>query len=84
MTYWHAYQSEVPDLTVSDQGDIGPALAFTVIGPSSTTPDETPSEYEGKAFGHELIYTYVTSWDHEPTEQEKEAVQPEQYRLEES
>jgi hypothetical protein len=79
--WWHGYQAEVPDLSKSDDGSLGPALAFTIIGDTPKPREEMPPTYDGTVFGHELTFAYVTTWDHEPSDEEKEAVQPEQYRL---
>jgi hypothetical protein len=76
--YWHGYCAEIPGLVHDKWGNVGPALAFTTIADTRQDARET---YQGVIWGHELTFVHVATWDHEPSEQEKETVQPERYRL---
>lgn len=78
--WWHAYQAEIPDLSEGDQGALLPALCFTVIGPTPQPKEEAPRTHSGRILGHDLTFQYVTTWDHQPSDEEKEAVQPTDYR----
>jgi hypothetical protein len=65
--WWHAFGAEVAGL----------GWVQLMAGPGSSEPGdvrENSIPFEGAAL------SYLTSWDHEPSEREKESVQPEQYR----
>ncbi len=73
-TWWHTFGAEVEGL----------GWVQMIVGPGSSGPDaigksghrlrDTSIPYEGTEL------PYLTSWDHDPSEAEKESVQPEQYR----
>lgn len=66
--WWHAWS-----LVREDCGDVH---QLTVIGPAEKGP-ETAETLGLDAWGR-----YVGSWDHEPSDAEKDAVTPEEYRHE--
>ena len=71
--WWHAFGR-----VRTDWG--GEVWQLTVVSPSGTPPDEVARFAAGReaAWGD-----YLTSWDHEPTDDEKAAVTPPDYRDEE-
>lgn len=64
--WWHAF-GRVRD-------EWGGIWQLTVVSPSTVAPAEAA------ALGAESWGPYLTSWDHEPTDEEKEAVTPEEFR----
>lgn len=64
-TYWHAYGG------VRD--DLGGCFQLAVIGPATASPDDALDLDIGGQ-------PYLTSWDHKPSELEKEEVTPPEYR----
>lgn len=64
--WWHAYGMV--------REDWGGVWQLTVISPS-TVPPEIAADLGADAWG-----PYLTSWDHEPTDAEKNEVTPEEYR----
>lgn len=68
--WWHAF-GRVRD-------DIGGAYQLTVVSPSTVPPGELDTGRFAAAWGD-----YLTSWDHEPSDAEKDAAMPAEYRDEE-
>lgn len=67
--WWHAF-GRVRD-------DLGGCWQLVIISPSGTPPEEV----KRFASGREVSWgDYLTSWDHEPSEAEKDAVTPAVYR----
>lgn len=66
MAWWHAFGHV--------REDIGNVWQLTVISPSPVPP-EAAVTMAGGTWGE-----YLTSWDHEPSAAEKDAVTPEAYR----
>jgi hypothetical protein len=67
--YWHAYRAEdLPALIA----ELGPSMAFTVV---EDQRKEAVPVYRGALFGEEIAFNYVTTWDHRPSDAEKEKVQ---------
>lgn len=75
--WWHAYGATMP----VDDPQYAEAWVMVVIGPVHVGPDEQrPS---GKAavrddfrFPDGTELPYLTSWDHEPSDEEKAALEP--------
>lgn len=64
-TWWHAY-GKVRD-------DLGGCWQLVVAGPASQGPDVAKTlDISG--------CPYITSWDHQPSDAEKDAITPEEYR----
>jgi hypothetical protein len=70
--YWHAYQAQLPELL---EDSLGPVVAFTVVADTSSSAEEAPQTHLGTVLAYELVFRYVTSWDHEPTGAEREEAQ---------
>jgi hypothetical protein len=70
--FWHGYQAEIPEPL---RDSLGAGTALTIIADTPTTGKEAPHTHLGTVFGHELTFTYLTTWDHEPTDSEKEQAQ---------
>lgn len=64
--WWHAY-GRVRD-------DLGGCHQLTVICESPTPPEDA------REMGAEVWGPWLTSWDHEPSDEEREAAVPEEYR----
>lgn len=67
--WWHMYAGVVPAA--------GNAYCSIVAGPSEKGPEHAS---QVSFAGEYTKLAYVTSFDHEPSEQEKEAHTPERYR----
>jgi hypothetical protein len=76
--FWHAYQADMPK-TLEDS--LGAGMAFTIIADTPTTRKEAPETHLGTVFGQELTFRYLTTWDHEPSEAEREQAQLAQFQL---
>ena len=76
--FWHAYQAEIPQAL---EDSLGTGMAFTVIADTPTTGKEAPDTHLGTVFGQELTFKYLTTWDHEPSDNEKEQAQLAQFQL---
>jgi hypothetical protein len=76
--YWHGYQAEVSELL---EDSVGPAVGFTVVAESPVPGEEAPRVHLGTVLGRELVFRYACTWDHEPTEAEKEECQLAQFQL---
>jgi hypothetical protein len=76
--YWHAYQAQLPELL---EDSLGPVVAFTIVADTSSSREEAPQTHLGTVLAHELVFRYVMTWDHEPTEAEKETAQLAQFQL---
>jgi hypothetical protein len=76
--YWHAYQATIPDLL---EEAVGPVVGFTVVADSPVAGEDAPKTHLGTVFAHELVFRYVMTWDHEPTEAEREQAQLAQFQL---
>lgn len=76
--YWHGYQAEIPELL---EDSVGPVVGFTVVAESPLPGEEAPKVHLGTIFGRELVFKYVCTWDHQPTEAEREEAQLAQFQL---
>lgn len=65
--WWHAFGKV--------REEWGGVWQLTVVSPSTTPPAEVAERDTHDAWG-----PYLTSWDHEPSDAEKDAVTPEAYR----
>lgn len=70
--WWHAFGKWTHEIESVDRdtGEVGPSWQRSVVGPSPVTPGNAPAD----AF--RLGMTYLASWDHEPSEAEKDAIDP--------
>jgi hypothetical protein len=73
--WWHAWGGILPD-----DADFGAGCwATVVLGPSFRHPEEVPL-WERPENVTKLDLKYLRSWDHHPSDEEKEALTPEEYR----
>lgn len=76
--WWHYFGGEVKGLTVDPDGL---AWAAVVAGEATMSPDEVAKRFPTrKAPMGEGTLTYLGSFDHDPTELERAAMEPEEYR----
>lgn len=78
--WWHLYDAVLPE-----GHDWGPSYAQVILGESTKAPNEMPLYVTpGKTdeVNERLLTTfnYVASFDHDPTDQEKLDLTPEEYR----
>lgn len=73
--WWHAF-GRVRNLA-PEGAEPAEVWQLTVVSPSTVDPDRAA------ALGADAWGDYLTSWDHEPTDDEKNAVTPPDYRDEE-
>lgn len=71
--WWHAWGGVI--LIDEFEGD----WATVILGPSIISPEEVEST-EPVTEVTALGLNYLTTWDHEPSEAEKEKLIPEEYR----
>jgi len=76
--WWHAYGGLAQDMSKDVDGNLSPAHALIVLGESSTHPDDLPATIPGNSFYDEL--SHLRSFDHEPSEEERQDITPEEYR----
>lgn len=88
--WWHIYGGELPGITEETEEDPdGYGWAQVTLGESTMDPEtvkeRVPEVSTGLAevLGGSASIPYLTSFDHEPTHEETEALMPEQYRDEE-
>lgn len=70
--WWHAFGKWTHEIESVDRatGEVGPSWQRSVVGPSPVTPGNA------RADAFRLGMTYLASWDHEPSEAEKDAIDP--------
>jgi len=71
--WWHAY-GRVREFERDDGQPADQAYQLTVIGPAEASPERA------RALGAESWGGYLTSFDHEPSNREKAAITPEEFR----
>ena len=81
--WWHAF-GRVRDFAAPGE-EPAEAWQLTVISPSTTPPDQVTDAIQATDAMAGSTYTeswgpYLTSWDHEPTEADKAALTPPQFR----
>lgn len=82
MTWWHAYGALVPGLARTPAGDDADGWCMVILGDSPVPPDSpvvaAPYEWPRPDAATPTL-PYLTSWDHPPSDTEKDAVTPPGY-----
>ena len=77
--WWHVFGGEIPDMAVDADGNPSPAWGALTVGPAGRGADDEVREMTfPMSAGGEAHY--LATFDHEPTEAEKDALAPEKYR----
>jgi hypothetical protein len=83
--WWHAYGAAVDGLAVDPDGHDRPAWVFVVVADSPVPPADPAvrTDYDWPHAGGAPPappLPYLASWDHAPTDAERDAVTPPEYR----
>ncbi len=76
---WRLYNAEVDGLSVDDAGVAGPGLCEILLG-SCTGPLKESITGDFALSGTNVTLQLVAVWDHEPSDAERDAAKPEDYR----
>jgi len=76
--WWHAYGGLAPDMSKDSEGNLSPAHILIIMGESPKRPDDMPFHLPANSLHNELIC--LCSFDHEPSEEERQEITPEEYR----
>lgn len=77
--WWHVYGAEIADLAEDEDGNPGMSWGLLILGESTRSPDdERIPDMVPRVLGAEA--KYLASFDHDPTEEERDALAPEEYR----
>lgn len=80
--WWHFYGAEVPGLAEDKDGNPKPAWVTMMAGEATIGPDEptvSGGRIQDPLHYKDVPLAYLASWDHEPTQAERDAVTPEEY-----
>ena len=82
--WWHVFGAEIPNMSEDEHGNPGSAFALRIYGDSELGPDDLTEKHKADAdeemFGEIATVRYLGSFDHDPTDEEREALTPEAFR----
>ncbi len=76
--WWHVYGGEVPDLAEDEDGNPGPCWGLVVLGESTMAPEDLP-DFAVSVSPVLQHMDYLDSFDHDPTDHERESFTPTEY-----
>ena len=78
--WWHVYSALIPDMCVDDDGNVSEAHALLIMGESLLDADYLATRGLTQIEEGGTTYSWLQSFDHEPSDIERETLTPEEYR----